>query len=88
MEQWATTPTAFVSYAREDSAFALKLGADLKKAGAGVWIDQIDIEPGQEWDSAIEEAVEKSSSMLVILSPASVGSKNVRDGISFALKES
>jgi len=87
VDQRATTPTAFVSYAREDSVFSLKLGNDLKRAGANVWIDQIDIEPGQEWDSAIEEAVEKSPWMLVILSPASVASKNVRDEISFALKK-
>ena len=80
-------PATFVSYARADSAFVLKLGADLKSTGANVWIDQIDIKPGQEWDSAIEEAVEKSPWMLVILSPACVASKNVRDEIAFALKK-
>ena len=80
-------PTAFFSYSREDSDFALRLAQDLKGAGANVWIDQLDIEPGQEWDSAIEAAVTQSPRMLLILSPASVKSRNVRNEISFALDE-
>jgi TonB family protein len=80
-------PTAFVSYSHEDSAFALRLAGDLKAAGANVWLDQIDIEPGQEWDSAIEDAVTQAPLMLLILSPTSVKSRNVRNEISFALEE-
>jgi hypothetical protein len=80
-------PLAFFSYSREDSEFALRLAEDLKAAGANVWIDQIDIHPGEEWDSAVEEAVAKAPRMLLILSPASVKSKNVRNEISFALDE-
>jgi hypothetical protein len=80
-------PTAFFSYSRDDSAFAVRLAQDLKAAGASVWIDQLDIEPGQEWDSAIEAAVTRSPRMLLILSPASVKSRNVRNEISLALDE-
>ena len=81
----AETQTAFFSYCRDDSEFALKLAADLKKAGASVWIDQLDIEPGAEWDEAVEQALANSPRMVVILSPTSVDSKNVRDEVSFAL---
>lgn len=80
-------PAAFFSYSREDSAFALRLAADLKAGGANVWLDQIDIEPGQEWDSAIEEAVAKAPQMLLILTRTSVKSRNVRNEISYALEE-
>jgi len=80
-------PTAFFSYSREDSDFALKLAQDLRDAGACVWLDQLDIEPGQEWDSAVEDAVMRCQRMLLILSPASVKSRNVRDEITFALDE-
>jgi hypothetical protein len=52
-----------------------------------VWIDQLDLEPGREWDNAIEAAVTQSPRMLLILSPASVKSRNVRNEISFALDE-
>jgi TPR repeat protein len=80
-------PSAFFSYSREDSDFALKLAADLKAAGADVWIDRLDIKPGQWWDKSVEEALNRCPRMLVILSPASVNSKNVLDEVSFALEE-
>ncbi len=83
----ADAPTAFFSYSREDSEFALRLAEDLKAAGAGVWIDQLDIEPGQEWDNAIEDAVTQCPRMLLILTVASVKSKKVRNEIAFALDE-
>jgi hypothetical protein len=83
----ADTPTAFVSYSRVDSEFALQLAEHLKAAGANVWLDQLDIEPGIPWDSAIEEALLRSSHMLVILSTVSVTSDNVRDEVSYALSQ-
>ncbi len=83
----ADTPTAFVSYSRVDSEFALQLAEHLKAAGANVWLDQLDIEPGTPWDSAIEEALLKSTHMLVVLSTVSVTSDNVRDEVSYALSQ-
>ena len=82
-----SVPLAFFSYSREDSDFALKLASDLKTAGANVWIDRLDIKPGQWWDKSVEEALNQCPRMLVILSPASVNSKNVLDEVSFALEE-
>ncbi len=79
--------TAFISYSREDSEFALKLAEDLKAAGAAVWLDQLDIAPGQRWARAVEDALNACQRMLVILSPASVGSRNVEDEVAFALEE-
>ena len=79
--------TAFFSYCREDSEFALRLAGDLKAAGASVWLDQLDIAPGQRWDRAVEDALTNCPRMVVILSPASVNSTNVMDEVSFALEE-
>jgi photosystem II stability/assembly factor-like uncharacterized protein len=79
--------TAFISYSREDSEFALRLAGDLKAAGAAVWLDQLDIAPGQRWARAVEDALNDCPRMLVILSPASVDSTNVEDEIAFALEE-
>ena len=53
----ADVPAAFFSYCREDSDFALRLAEDLKAAGANVWIDQLDIEPGMPWDREVEDAL-------------------------------
>jgi Tfp pilus assembly protein PilF len=79
--------TAFFSYSRNDSEFALRLAEDLKAAGQNVWLDQLDIVPGQQWDRAIEEELTRSPRILVILSPSSVESPNVMDEVSFALEE-
>ncbi len=82
-----SAPPAFFSYSREDSAFALRLAGDLKAAGADVWLDQLDIKPGQRWDRAVEEALGQCVRMLVVLTPAAVDSTNVMDEVSFALEE-
>ena len=78
---------AFFSYCRDDSSFVVRLAADLKEAGAKVWLDQLDIAPGQRWDRAIEEALMSCPSLIVILSPTSIESTNVMDEVSFALEE-
>ena len=76
---------AFISYSREDSEFVLRLAKDLKAAGGQVWLDQLDIHPGHPWDVAVEGALNCAPQILLVLSPASAKSENVRDEISFAL---
>ena len=83
------TPTqfAFLSYAREDAEFVLRLAKDLRVGGAGVWVDQLDIAPGQRWDRAVEDALAKCLELVVILSPSAVESTNVMDEVSLALED-
>ena len=78
---------AFFSYSRQNTEFALRLAEDLKAAGADVWLDQLDIAPGQRWARAVQEALQNSPRVLVILSPASVNSNHVEDEVNFALDE-
>jgi hypothetical protein len=78
---------AFFSYAREDSAVALHLASDLKQAGASVWLDQLDIRPGRQWDREVEQALNTCREMIVVLSPASVASNNVMDEVAYALEQ-
>ena len=85
LEGIAEQPVAFVSYSRTDGEFVSKLAADLKKAGAKIWMDKLDLRPGQDWDQEIEGALERCARVLVILSPASVDSRNVRAEINEAL---
>jgi len=80
-------PATFFSYCREDSGFALRLAGDLKAAGANVWLDQLDIIPGERWDRSVEDALTDCRRMVVILSPASVSSVNVMDEVSVAIEE-
>ena len=67
-------PSPFLSYAREDSAFAMRLAVDLKAEGANVWLDQLDIRPGRQWDREIEQALTVCNKVIVILSRAAVRS--------------
>lgn len=81
----ADTQTAFLSYSREDLEFALRLAKDLKKAGANVWMDKLDIRPGQRWDRKVQEALTNCMRLLVILSPSSIDSDAVMDEVAFAI---
>jgi hypothetical protein len=82
-----TDNTIFFSYSRDNSDFVLGLAKELREAGANVWLDQLDIKPGTRWDKSIETALEKSSTLLVVLSKSSVASHNVMDEVSYALEE-
>ncbi len=77
----------FFSYSKVDSEFVLNLAKDLRKAGADVWLDQLDIKPGSRWDRSIENALDAAETLLVVLSKSSVDDNDVMDEVSFALEE-
>ena len=75
----------FLSYARADAEFALRLADDLRTAGVNLWVDQRDIRPSQRWDRAVENALRDCAAVVVVLSPRSVASENVLDEVGFAM---
>jgi hypothetical protein len=77
--------STFISYSRTNSAFAVRLAKDLKSAGYDVWLDQLDIPTGTRWDDQIETALETCTTFMIILSPESMQSQNVKDEIGFAI---
>ena len=81
----ALPPTAFISYSRVDADFARKLACDLETSGVPVWLDLRNIPYGRPWDTEVENALATLPRMLLILSPASAKSDNVRNEISYAL---
>jgi hypothetical protein len=83
----ADSAKAFVSYSRADTDFVLRLCQDLRAAGAPIWLDQLDIHPGEDWDKAIERGLFECGRMLAVLSPKSVSSQNVLDEIGYALSK-
>ncbi|MCU0465762.1 MAG: TIR domain-containing protein [Anaerolineae bacterium] len=72
-------PRIFISYSRADEPFATRLAGALSNAGADVWIDVEDIPAGMKWSSAIQEGLDTSDAMLVVVSPDSMASRNVED---------
>lgn len=77
----------FVCYAREDEEFTLALADHLKDRGVPIWIDQRDIPPGADWDQAIDDALYECATFLIVLSPQSVDSREVRGELRVALNE-
>jgi TIR domain/PEGA domain len=75
----------FVSYAREDEAFVLRLASALKARGIPIWLDQWDISPGADWDRTIDRALRESGKVIVILSPNAVASRQVRAEVQVAV---
>jgi formylglycine-generating enzyme required for sulfatase activity len=69
----------FISYSRQDEAFARRLAGSLSYLGADVWIDVDDIPAGMKWSSAIQQGLDTADLMIVIMSPDSMASKNVED---------
>lgn len=65
------THDIFLSYSRKDARVMRRLFADLKAAGFTIWTDE-DLTPGTpSWVQAIEEAIQSSGCMVVILTPES-----------------
>lgn len=77
----------FISYARENEAFVLRLAGALKSRGILVWLDQWDIPPGADWDRTIDQALRESRKVVAVLSPEAVASPQVRGEIQSAVNE-
>jgi hypothetical protein len=75
----------FISYSRGDKEFALALARELRSSGFFIWLDQLDIPTGARWDDEVEKALMESEIFMVILTPKSIASNNVKDEIGFAI---
>ena len=63
----------FLSYSSKDRQPVERLAEKLKAQGFEVWTDR-EILPGEDWQSAIETALDQASVFLFILSENSLGS--------------
>jgi formylglycine-generating enzyme required for sulfatase activity len=79
-----STETVFISYAREDEAFAQRLNTDLQQRGIATWIDELGIRGGDDWPTRIATALAGCKAVLVVVSPASMASRWVQRELSFA----
>lgn len=75
----------FVSYSRRDKNFTQKLVETLKAAKREVWADWESIPASSEWDAEIKEGIQKSDSVLFILSPEWRKSKECRKEMDYAI---
>lgn len=78
-------PYLFVSYAREDFEIVSKVISLLKEQGINTWSDEL-LQPGQNWEVKIFEALSNAAGLLVFVSEKSLSSNWIRKELSEALK--
>lgn len=76
----AAHPKVFISYSRRDFALAEAVAATLNEQGhTNPWLDTEKLEPGMNWDAAIEHAIDDAEILLLIASPAALASPYVTE---------
>lgn len=78
--------TVFISHSSEDRAVADEVCRYLEAQSIECWIAPRDERPGGEWAEGIVEAVETCKLLVVIVSPTSMTSQNVKTEIYMAVK--
>lgn len=76
----------FISYSRKDSHFVNRLANDLLGIGQQIWVDTRNIPLGEEWEAEIRKGLDSATHVLVICSPDSAASENVKKEIEIALR--
>jgi len=77
----------FISYSRTNREFALELARELRSSGFNIWLDQLDIPTGARWDDEVERNLRECEIFMIILTPASTTSENVKDEIGYAIDQ-
>ena len=82
----AKRSTIFISYARLDGHFATFLENELKRRGYSIWKDTADIIAGENWQEAINQAMDACSHFIILLSSKSVNRPEVNRELGAALQ--
>jgi formylglycine-generating enzyme required for sulfatase activity len=76
----------FISYSRQNQAYARQLAEDVRKHGFDVWIDDR-IDYGEQWFEAIENAITQAGAFVIVMSPDSRKSPWVQKEILIAFRD-
>lgn len=74
----------FISYSRRDTEIVDQIADQMEDAGLDVWIDRGAIKAGDTWRVQIVEAIDTCLAFVLMLSPNSADSDNVRREIDLA----
>src|SRR5580704_6167386 len=75
----------FISYSHADKPFVDKLALNLVKHDAHVWVDTWELNVGDSILNRVQEAIQVSSALLIVLSKASVASEWCRKELNAGL---
>ena len=76
--------SCFISYSSKDEEFAQRLHADLQSKGVRCWFAPEDLKIGDEFRTAIDQAIRIYDKLLVVLSEHSVNSRWVQKEVETA----
>ncbi len=79
-------PQVFISYQRIDGDFARQVREQLMSHGVRTWMDQYDIPAGAYWPDEIDAGLAASDTVVGIVSPDAVSSRNVKNEWDWALE--
>ena len=71
----------FTSYSRRDTETVDTIVGEMTQAGIKVWLDRADIKAGNTWRVQIVQAIDTCAAFVLMLSPNSAASDNVRKEI-------
>jgi WD40 repeat protein len=79
----------FISYARVDGAFVVRLRAALAAHDREVWVDRAwelgaGVEPSSDWKLSVNEAIDRSDAFVFVLSANALGSVACRNELAYA----
>lgn len=77
----------FLSQSSRNRRFAGMLAGDLRRHGVPVWYSETNIVGARQWHDEIGAALERCDWFVVVLSPASVKSRWVKQELLFALND-
>ncbi|MBZ0285221.1 MAG: toll/interleukin-1 receptor domain-containing protein [Anaerolineae bacterium] len=75
----------FIIHSTTDDDFVTKLALSLREKGLNTYVDHENILAGEDWDSAIENAVQLAIAIIYVISPEAVNSANVKAEWNFCL---
>jgi formylglycine-generating enzyme required for sulfatase activity/energy-coupling factor transporter ATP-binding protein EcfA2 len=78
-------PTLFISYKRDDRVAVLPISERLEhEFHYDIWIDAKSIPGGEDWRGEIRKGIDKASEVLLMLTPDSCASPQVKEEIDYA----
>ncbi len=77
----------FLSYAHQDASIATQVRELLEASGLAVFDAQVDVLPGDNWASAIANALDESNAMVVLLTKEALDSPYVKHELQYALRK-
>src|SRR4051812_494934 len=84
MAEQQGAPYIFISYASADRPRVLPLVEALERAGVRVWLDREGIHGGANYGREIAAAIKDAAALVLMASPMSLASRNVKQEIAVA----